>query len=124
MITIRPYSQLGQADFGWLKARHHFSFGRYYDPAHMGFGNLRVVNYDRVEAGNGFDPHPHDNMEIITYVRTGEIRHRDNLGNSGATTADNIQIMSAGSGIAHAEYASDTEPTTLYQIWFGRIQIW
>ncbi|TKW60965.1 MAG: pirin family protein [Blastochloris viridis] len=117
MMNIQKFNELGKADFGWLQARHHFSFGRYYNPARMGFGNLRVMNDDRVAAGNGFDPHPHDNMEIITYVRKGEIRHRDNMGNEGATPAGSVQVMSAGTGVAHAEYASDTEPTVLYQIW-------
>jgi len=117
MMHIQKFNELGKADFGWLQARHHFSFGRYYNPERMGFGNLRVVNDDRVAAGNGFDPHPHDNMEIITYVRKGEIRHRDTMGNEGATPAGSVQVMSAGTGVAHAEYASDTEPTVLYQIW-------
>lgn len=117
MIDIQRFNELGKADFGWLQARHHFSFGRYYNPRRMGFGNLRVVNDDRVAAGHGFDPHPHDNMEIITYVRKGEIRHRDNMGNEGSTPAGSVQVMSAGSGVAHAEYASESEPTVLYQIW-------
>lgn len=117
MMDIRKFNDLGKADFGWLQARHHFSFGRYYDPAHMGFANLRVVNDDRVAMGNGFDPHPHDNMEIITYVRKGEIGHKDSLGNQGVTPAGSVQVMSAGTGITHAEYASETENTVLYQIW-------
>ena len=117
MMDIVRFDELGKADFGWLQARHHFSFGRYYNPQRMGFGNLRVVNDDRVAAGNGFEPHPHDNMEIITYVRQGEIRHRDNLGNEGTTKAGSVQVMSAGTGVTHAEHASNTEPTVLYQIW-------
>lgn len=117
MMQVIRFDDLGRADFGWLKARHHFSFGRYYDPDKMGFGILRVVNDDRVAAGSGFDPHPHQDMEIITYVRQGEIRHRDSMGNEGVTPAGSVQVMSAGTGIAHAEYASDTEPTVLYQIW-------
>ncbi len=117
MIDIQRFHELGKADFGWLQAKHHFSFGRYFNPARMGFANLRVVNDDRVAMGNGFDPHPHDNMEIITYVRQGEIGHRDSLGNQGVTPAGSVQVMSAGTGITHAEYASQTENTVLYQIW-------
>lgn len=116
-ITVVPYNTLGKAEFGWLSARHHFSFGHYHNPAKMGFGTLRVVNDDKISAGTGFDPHPHKDMEIITYVRKGEIRHKDNLGNEGTTPAGSVQVMSAGSGITHAEYASETETTTLYQIW-------
>lgn len=117
MLKVYAHSQLGAADFGWLKARHHFSFGRYYNPQRMGFGVLRVINDDKVEAGSGFPRHPHDNMEIITYVRSGSIRHGDNLGNKGTTPAGDVQVMSAGTGIEHSEYADDAEPTTLYQIW-------
>ncbi|HEX2859409.1 MAG TPA: pirin family protein [Alphaproteobacteria bacterium] len=117
MIEHRKFADITQVDFGWLKARHHFSFGRYYDPARMGFGTLRVVNDDRIAAGNGFEKHPHNNMEIITYVREGEVAHADNLGNKGVTRAGNVQVMSAGTGIIHAEHASPTLPTTLYQIW-------
>lgn len=117
MMQVIRFGDLGMADFGWLQARYHFSFARYYNPERMGFGILRVVNDDRVAAGNGFDPHPHQDMEIITYVRRGEIRHRDNLGNEGVTPAGSVQVMSAGSGITHAEYASEHEPTVLYQIW-------
>lgn len=112
-----PYASLGHADHGWLDARHHFSFADYHDPGRMGFGAIRVINDDRIAPGTGFPPHPHRDMEIITYVRGGAIRHRDNLGNAGETRAGDVQVMSAGSGIAHAEYADDTEPTTLYQIW-------
>lgn len=116
-IKVRTFDELGQADFGWLKARHHFSFGHYYNPENMGFKDLRVVNDDRIAAGSGFDPHPHKNMEIITYVREGSIRHKDNLGNEGVTPAGDVQVMSAGTGVAHAEYADEHGPTTLYQIW-------
>lgn len=117
MKETRRFEDLGSANFGWLQAKHHFSFGNYYDPERVHFGILRVVNDDRVAAGSGFDPHPHENMEIITYVREGEIRHKDNLGNQGATKAGDVQVMSAGTGVAHAEYASETERTVLYQIW-------
>ncbi len=117
MMQVIRFEDLGKGDFGWLKARYHFSFARYYNPGRMGFGILRVVNDDRVAAGAGFDPHPHRDMEIITYVRQGEIRHRDSLGHEGVTPAGSVQVMSAGTGIAHAEYASETEQTVLYQIW-------
>lgn len=118
-ITVYRKDQLGHADHGWLDARHHFSFAGYFDRKRMGFGALRVVNDDKVAAGTGFDPHPHNDMEIITYVRSGSIRHRDNLGNEGVTKAGDVQVMSAGKGIAHAEYADAHEPTTLYQIWIN-----
>ena len=116
-INIIRYEDLGQADFGWLKARYHFSFGRYYNPARMGFGDLVVINDDIVAPGRGFDPHPHDNMEIITYVRQGALSHKDSLGHEGRTDAGDVQVMSAGSGIRHAEYNDGDEPISLYQIW-------
>ncbi|MBI1309434.1 MAG: hypothetical protein GC129_06285 [Proteobacteria bacterium] len=114
---VRRFNDFGGADHGWLNTRHHFSFADYHDPARMGFGVLRVVNDDTVAAGTGFDPHPHRDMEIITYVRKGEVGHRDSLGNEGKTPAGSVQVMSAGTGITHAEYASETEETTLFQIW-------
>lgn len=117
MITHIPYDALGRVRHGWLDARHHFSFGRYYNPNRMGFGPLRVVNDDLIGAKSGFDPHPHDNMEIITYVRQGAITHRDNRGNEGRTGAGDVQVMSAGTGIVHAEYNLEDETTNLYQIW-------
>ena len=104
MIERRPFSQLAAADHGWLKARHHFSFGEHVDPARMGWGALRVWNDDEIAANTGFPPHPHANMEIITYVREGAITHKDSLGNEGRTEAGDVQVMSAGSGIRHAEY--------------------
>lgn len=116
-MEIRKFNELGSADYGWLKARYHFSFARYYDAARMEFGILRVVNDDRVAAGSGFEPHPHKDMEIITYVRRGEIAHGDNMGNRGVTKAGNVQVMSAGAGVVHQEFASETEETALYQIW-------
>ena len=103
MITLRPFSGLGGADHGWLKARHHFSFANYYDPNNMGWGSLRVWNDDEIAPKSGFPPHPHADMEIITYVRKGAISHRDSLGNEGKTLAGDVQVMSAGSGIRHAE---------------------
>jgi len=112
-----PYSQLGQANHGWLDARHHFSFARYWNPERVHFGTLRVINDDKVAAGYGFSPHSHDNMEIITYVRRGVITHQDNIGNEGKTNAGDVQVMSAGSGITHSEMNKETIDTTLYQIW-------
>jgi redox-sensitive bicupin YhaK (pirin superfamily) len=116
-VEIRPFETLGQVEIDWLKARHHFSFGHYHDPERMGVGPLRVWNDDRVAPGTGFDPHPHRDMEIITYVRRGAVTHRDNLGNEGRTEAGDVQVMSAGSGIVHAEYNQDDEPLELFQIW-------
>ena len=117
MIHKRPFSQLGGADHGWLKARHHFSFANYYDPARMGWGSLRVWNDDEIAANSGFPPHPHADMEIITYVRAGAITHQDSLGNKGRTEAGDVQVMSAGTGIGHAEYNLEPGATTLFQIW-------
>lgn len=116
---IKPifYTDLGHADFGWLNARHHFSFGQYYDPDRMGFGKLRVINDDIIQAGTGFDTHPHSNMEIITYVREGAITHKDSRGNEGKTKAGDVQVMSAGTGIQHSEHNRESEATSLYQIW-------
>ena len=117
MIAVQPFAALGRFRNEWLNARHHFSFGHYHDPARMGFGALRVWNDDEVAPGTGFDPHPHREMEIITYVRRGAITHRDSLGNEGRTEAGDIQVMHAGTGIVHAEYNLEAEPTTLFQIW-------
>ena len=117
MIKYIPANSLGQANHGWLQARHHFSFGDYYDPQKMGFGALRVVNDDTIAPQSGFGFHPHRDMEIITYVRTGAITHQDNLGNRGRTTAGDVQVMSAGTGITHAEHNLEDTATTLYQIW-------
>jgi len=117
MIERRPFNQLAAADHGWLKARHHFSFGEYADPSRMGWGALRVWNDDEIAANTGFPPHPHANMEIITYVREGAITHKDSLGNEGRTEAGDVQVMSAGSGIRHAEYNLEPGPTRIFQIW-------
>ncbi|MBA4802517.1 MAG: pirin family protein [Euryhalocaulis sp.] len=117
MIEKRPFNQLGRFENDWLNAHYHFSFSRYFDPQRMGWGKLRVWNDDTIRAGTGFPPHPHDNMEIITYVRTGAISHKDSLGNSGRTGAGDVQVMSAGSGIRHAEFNQEDEDTTLFQIW-------
>ena len=117
MIEVRKFETLGGADHGWLNAKHHFSFADYYDPARAQWGNLRVWNDDTIQPKTGFPPHPHSNMEIITYVRKGAISHRDNLGNSGRTEAGDVQVMSAGSGIAHSEYNLEDEATQIFQIW-------
>lgn len=116
-VTVYPYESLGHADHGWLDARHHFSFARYWNPERTGFGRLLVVNDDRVAAGTGFGTHPHDNMEIITYVRQGAITHKDSLGNQGRTGAGDVQVMSAGTGVAHSEHNLESKDTRLYQIW-------
>jgi redox-sensitive bicupin YhaK (pirin superfamily) len=103
-IEHRPFASLGKADHGWLKANHHFSFASYHDPARMHWGAIRVWNDDEIGAQTGFPPHPHDNMEIITYVREGAITHRDSMGNVGRTEAGDVQVMSAGTGVTHSEY--------------------
>ncbi|WP_397377936.1 pirin family protein [Pseudomonas sp.] len=117
MIEVRPYADLGAADFGWLNARHHFSFGQYYEPTRMGWGTLRVWNDDEIAAHTGFPTHPHRDMEIITYVRQGAITHKDSLGNQGRTEAGDVQVMSAGTGIAHSEYNLEDSTTKIFQIW-------
>ena len=116
-IERRPFASLGHADHGWLNARHHFSFADYHDDTRMGWGAIRVWNDDEIAPRSGFPPHPHADMEIITYVRTGAITHQDSLGNRGRTAAGDIQVMSAGTGIRHAEYNLEDEKTTLFQIW-------
>ncbi len=117
MIEVRKFGGLGGADHGWLKAKHHFSFAGYHDATRMGWGGLRVWNDDEIAAGTGFPPHPHGDMEIITYVRQGAITHQDSLGNRGRTEAGDVQVMSAGTGIRHAEYNLEPEATRLFQIW-------
>jgi redox-sensitive bicupin YhaK (pirin superfamily) len=117
MIDIRPFSSLGAFRNEWLNAKHHFSFGHYRDPKRMGFGRLLVWNDDEIAPGTGFGAHPHENMEIITYVRQGAITHKDSLGNVGATQAGDVQVMHAGTGITHAELNQESEPTRLFQIW-------
>ncbi len=117
MITVTPYDQLGKFRNEWLNATHHFSFGSYRDPNRMGFGPLVVWNDDTIAPGQGFDLHGHRDMEIITVVRTGAVSHQDHLGNKGRTAAGDVQVMSAGAGILHAEYNFEDTPTTLFQIW-------
>jgi redox-sensitive bicupin YhaK (pirin superfamily) len=117
MIDIRKFDALAHRDHGWLDTRFHFSFADYYDPARMNWGQIRVWNDDRIAPKSGFPPHPHSDMEIITFVRTGAISHRDSMGNQGRTGAGDVQVMSAGTGVTHAEYNLEDEDTTLFQIW-------
>lgn len=117
MIEVRPFQSLGAADHGWLDAHHHFSFANYHDPARMGWGALRVWNDDRIAPRAGFPPHPHRDMEIITYVHRGAISHEDSMGNRGRTVAGDVQVMSAGSGVRHSEFNREDEETQLFQIW-------
>jgi redox-sensitive bicupin YhaK (pirin superfamily) len=117
MIDIRPFEGLAQRDHGWLDTRFHFSFADYHDPERTNWGQLRVWNDDTIAPQSGFPPHPHRDMEIITYVRKGAITHQDNTGNKGRTVAGDVQVMSAGTGIAHAEYNLEDEPTQIFQIW-------
>jgi redox-sensitive bicupin YhaK (pirin superfamily) len=117
MIERRPHGGLGGADHGWLNTKHHFSFADYHDPARVHWGALRVWNDDEIAPGTGFPPHPHADMEIITYVREGAITHQDNVGNKGRTEAGDVQVMSAGTGIRHAEYNLEKDVTKIFQIW-------
>lgn len=118
MITIRRSDERGRFDFGWLDTRHTFSFGEYHDPRHVGFSDLRVVNEDVVAPGAGFPPHPHRDMEILTWVLSGAVAHRDSSGGGGVLRPGELQHMSAGRGIVHSEMnASRTEPLHLLQIW-------
>ena len=117
MIEHRPFNTLGKANHGWLDANHHFSFAGYHDPSRVNWGALRVWNDDTIAPKSGFPTHPHSDMEIITYVRTGAITHRDSMGNEGRTEAGDVQVMSAGRGVAHSEFNLEDEQTTLFQIW-------
>jgi quercetin 2,3-dioxygenase len=117
MIERRPFERLGGANHGWLQTKHHFSFADYQDPERMSWGRIRVWNDDRIAPGTGFPPHPHADMEIITYVTEGAVTHEDSLGNQGHTEAGDVQVMSAGTGIRHAEYNREPGATSLFQIW-------
>ncbi len=117
MLELRPFADLGTFRNEWLNAHYHFSFADYADPSRMGAGKLRVWNDDVIAAGTGFPPHAHRDMEIVTYIREGAITHEDSLGNRGRTEAGQVQVMSAGTGIRHAEYNREAGPTTLFQIW-------
>jgi redox-sensitive bicupin YhaK (pirin superfamily) len=117
MIEVRPFDSLGAANHGWLDAKHHFSFASYHDDARVHWGNLRVWNDDTIAPKTGFPPHPHRDMEIITYVREGAITHQDNLGNKGRTEAGDVQVMSAGTGITHSEYNLEDVTTRIFQVW-------
>lgn len=116
--TKRAAGERGRADHGWLQARFTFSFSGYFDPDHMGFKSLRVMNNDTIQPGGGFPTHPHSDMEIFTYIIEGQLEHRDSIGSGAVLTPGNLQYMSAGSGIEHSEFnPSQSDPTHLYQIW-------
>ncbi|GAB5562913.1 MAG: quercetin 2,3-dioxygenase [Synoicihabitans sp.] len=123
LVTKRPANERGQANHGWLQARFTFSFSEYFDPDHMGFQSLRVMNNDTIQPGGGFPTHPHSDMEIFTYVIEGQLAHKDSMGNGSTIEAGDLQYMSAGSGVYHSEYnPSDENLTHLYQIWLQPLE--